>query len=269
MSSDPTEPSYFVRLDDDDYRPTPFTGGAWSTTEQHISPMIGLIVHEIERFLARRGPDGLAISRISVDILGVLKLEPFSVDVAVVRPGRTIELLEAVVTSAGRPAVRARIWRAAVTDTTGISGGQADPLPDPERLDPLELTGIWPGGYIDSLDIRLVGTAKPGRATAWAATRAALVAGEPVSDQARLIGLVDTANGLSVRESPDLWLFPNLDLTIHLIRRPEGTWLGLDTTVTFGPTGMGVTSTVLHDTRGHIGYAQQTLTIRPRPPASR
>lgn len=259
-----SEPSYFVRLDEHRYDPMPPTGGAWSTTEQHISPMIGLIVHAVERYLARRGPDELAISRISVDILGVLKLEPCDIDIAVLRPGRTIELLEATVTSAGRPAVRARIWRAVGHDTRAVAGGQADPLPDPERLDSLELTGIWPGGYIGSLDIRLVGAAKPGRATAWAAAKPTLVAGEPVTDFARLIGLVDTANGLSVRQSPDAWLFPNLDLTIHLTRRPEGGWLGLDTTVIFGPSGLGVTTSLLHDTSGHFGFAQQTLTIRPR-----
>lgn len=260
----PGPPSYFVRTDTHRFRPTEATGGAWTTDEQHISPMVGLVTHAVERFTAERGPDELAISRISVDILGVLKLTDFDVAVEVVRPGRTIELLEVTVTSLGRAAVRARVWRAVGGDTAAIAGGQADPLPDPEQLESLVLTGIWPGGYIDSLDVRLVGTAKPGRVTAWVAATPALVADEPVSKLARLIGLVDTANGLSVRESPDRWLFPNLDLTIHLLRRPVGGWLGLDTTVAFGPTGLGVTSSLLHDVAGQFGHAQQTLTIRPR-----
>jgi len=34
--------------------------------------------------------------------------------------------------------------------------------------------------------------------------------------------------------------------------------------VVFGPEGHGVTSSVLHDVAGHVGYAQQALTIRPR-----
>ncbi|EFF89683.1 conserved hypothetical protein [Streptomyces sp. e14] len=60
---------------------------------------------------------------------------------------------------------------------------------------------------------------------------------------------------------------PNVDLTVHLHRRPEGGWTGLDTTVVFGPSGQGLTSTVLHDVRGPVGRAEQILTVRPIPGA--
>ncbi|WP_030161120.1 thioesterase family protein [Glycomyces sp. NRRL B-16210] len=258
------EDAYFVRLDEHRYRPTPLTGGAWSVTEQHISPMNGLVVHAVERFAAARGGDGLAVSRISVDILGVLDLDPFDIAVEVVRPGRTIELLEAVVTSGGRPAVRARVWRTTAQDTAAVAGGQDEPLPGPDGLKPWSMTDTWPGAYVASLDVRRIGTPEPGRARAWGSTAAALVAGEPVSDLARLIGLVDTANGLAVRRPPEEWLFPNVDLTIHLFRTPSGPWLGLDTSVVFGPGGLGVTSSALHDADGHFGHAHQALTLRPR-----
>ncbi|THV27301.1 thioesterase family protein [Glycomyces paridis] len=258
------EGSYFVREDEHRFRPTPLTGGAWSTAEQHISPMNGLIVHAVERFVAERGGDALAIGRISVDILGVLDLEPFDLTVEVVRPGRTIELLEATVVSGGRPAVRARVWRTTVQDTAAVAGGAAEPLPGPEGLKVWPMTGVWPGAYVASLDVRQIGAAEPGRARAWGSTAATLVDGEHVSDLARLIGLVDTANGLAVRRPPEEWLFPNVDLTIHLFRTPSGPWLGLDTTVVFGPGGLGVTATALHDAEGHFGHAHQALTIRPR-----
>ena len=62
-------------------------------------------------------------------------------------------------------------------------------------------------------------------------------------------------------------MFPNVDLTIHLHRQPAGRWVGLDTTVVFGPTGQGITSTVLHDLAGPVGHAQQMLTVRPQPGA--
>lgn len=257
-------PAYFVRLDAGRFRPTEWTGGAWSPTEQHISPMNGLITHAVERFCAERGSDGMAVSRISVDILGVLGIEPFEVAVSVVRPGRTIELLEAVVTTAGRVAVIARVWRAASLNTAAVAGGEVEPLPGLAQAETLDLAEVWPGGYIGSVDLRSIGAVKPGRAAAWARSRVDLVEDEPASDLARWIGLVDTANGICVRQRIDEWLFPNLDLTIHLLRQPVGDWLGLDTTVVFGPAGHGVTSSVLHDETGHVGYANQTLTIRPR-----
>jgi hypothetical protein len=90
-----------------------------------------------------------------------------------------------------------------------------------------------------------------------------LVDAEPSSDLARFIALVDTANGIAVRHSPQDWMFPNVDLTVHLHRQPTGSWVGLDTTVIFGPAGHGMTSTVLHDILGPVGQAAQTLTLRP------
>lgn len=89
------------------------------------------------------------------------------------------------------------------------------------------------------------------------------MAAEPVGPLASYLALVDTANGIAARQPPGTWMFPNVDLTVHLHRRPEGRWTGLDTTVTFGPTGQGLTSTVLHDVHGPVGQAQQILTVRP------
>jgi hypothetical protein len=39
--------------------------------------------------------------------------------------------------------------------------------------------------------------------------------------------------------------------------------VGLDTTVVFGPDGVGLTSTVLHDAHGPVGRSEQMLTVRP------
>jgi hypothetical protein len=257
-------PAYFERLAPDRFRATEHTGGAWSVTEQHVSPLNGLLVHAIDRFVAERGTgDRLVTARIAFDILGVVPIGEVDVHVEVVRPGRTVELLEAVAVSGGRPVLRARAWRLARHDTGAVAGGQPDPLPPPDGLAPAELSGVWPGGYIASLDVRPLRTPEPGRATVWLATPVALVADEPGSELARFVGLVDTANGIAVRESPRAWMFPNVDLTVHLYRQPGGRWVGLDTTVVFGPDGSGLTTTVLHDGAGPVGRAEQLLTVRP------
>jgi hypothetical protein len=254
--------SYFVRVGDGRYRPTEHTGGAWSPTEPHVSPLTGLIVHELDRFVAARGPDDLVIARIAFEILGVAEMADFDVRVEVVRPGRTIELLEAVV-GADRPVIRARAWRLARIDTAAVAGGQPDPLPGPDGLASWPLTSVWPGGYIASVDMRPVSGPTPGRATAWLHTDVGLVAGEEAGTLARFVTLVDTANGIAVRQSPKTLMFPSIDLTIHLHRQPESDWVGLDTTVVFGPHGQGVTTTVLHDPAGPVGRAEQILTVRP------
>ncbi|MFE1300398.1 thioesterase family protein [Streptomyces sp. NPDC058733] len=258
-----TSASYYEPMDEHRYKPTTHAGGAWSTDEQHFSPLGGLVVHALDRHRAAAGDDGLVLSRISYDILGRLALDECEIEVETVRPGRTIELLEAVVRIAGRPVVRARAWFLARLDTSAVAGGPDDRLTPPEALAPWRMSGLWPGGYIASLDVRPVSPPRPGRTTAWVSTPLDLVAGTRVSPLASYLALVDTANGIAVRQPPTEWMFPNVDLTVHLHRPPRGDWTGLDTTVTFGPSGQGLTSTVLHDVDGPVGHAQQILTVRP------
>jgi hypothetical protein len=257
--------SYFVRIGANRFRPTSHTAGAWSATEQHFSPIGGLLTHAIERFVAARRGDPLVTATIAFDILGTVELEDFDVRVEVIRPGRTIELLEAVATAGGRPFVRARAWRLLLEDTAEVAGGQPDRLIPPENLEPWPLSSVWPGGYIASLEFRPVEGPAVGRTTAWIRTPIHLVAGEEVSALARFVGLIDTANGIAVRRPPETLFYPNVDLSISLYRQPLGAWVGLDTTVVFGETGQGVTSTTLHDVEGPVGVATQTLTIRRRP----
>ncbi len=263
----PVPGSYYERIDEHRYKPTVHAGGAWAPDEQHFSPLGGLVVHAIDRHLAARPDTGLVMARISYDILGRLALDECEIRVETVRPGRTIELIEAVVLIAGRPVVRARAWLLAVLDTSAVAGGPDDRLTPPEALTPWPMTELWPGGYIASLDFRTLAPPRPGRTAAWVSTRLALVDGEPSSPLASYVSLVDTANGIAVRQPPTAWMFPNVDLTIHLHRMPEGPWTGLDTTVTFGPTGQGLTSSVLHDIHGPVGQAEQILTVRPIPGA--
>ncbi|MER5881928.1 thioesterase family protein [Streptomyces sp. NPDC001910] len=257
--------SYFEAIDDHRYQPTPHAGGAWDPDEQHFSPLGGLVVHALDRHHAAGPNRGLALARVSYDILGRLALDECTIEVETIRPGRTIELLEAVVRIADRPVVRARAWFLATADTSAVAGGAGDPLPHPDALATWPMSEVWPGGYIASLDVRPLAPPRPGRTTAWVSTPLDLVADTPVSPLASYLALVDTANGIAVRQSPTEWMFPNVDLTVHLHRRPQGPWTGLDTTVAFGPMGQGLTSTVLHDVDGPVGRAEQILTVRPVP----
>ncbi|MDN5893016.1 MAG: thioesterase family protein [Nocardioides sp.] len=263
--------SYFVRVDDRTFRATELTAGAWSTTEQHISPMMGLVVHAIDEHVAERSRasgarDQMVLSRLSVDILGVVGIDEFDLHVETIRPGRTVELLEAVVTWRGRAVVRARAWRVLAFDTSQIAGGAPEPMPHPDSIsasdDPL-LNLTWPGEFIASVEARYVESPEPGRGRAWLRSDVRLVAEEEVGPVADFLKLVDVSNGIAVRASPKEWLFPNLDLTLHLHRQPAGEWLGFDTEVMFGSSGQGLTSSVLHDADGPVGRVEQSLTIRP------
>lgn len=227
-----------------------------------MAPVSGLLAHALETCSPRHD---LAVSRVVFDILGSIPDGEVEVDARVVRPGRTIELVEAEMTVNSRTVVRATAWRLAVSDTTSIAGTHLASIPGPDIATPFDITAIWPGGFIRSVETRVVGEPEPGRSTVWIRPLVDLVAGRPFSSLARTFGMIDTANGVAVRARPDEVLFPNTDLTVHLFRQPTGDWLGLDTDVSFGPDGIGLTASALHDERGPIGRAAQTLTLRRQP----
>lgn len=253
---------YFERVDATTFRATEHTGGAWNTAEQHIAPPMGLLAHVVERDRDSRGRDELVLGRLSYDILGTIPVGVVTADVRVVRPGRTIELVEATLSHDGRPGLVLRAWLMRPGATASVAGSALPLIPAPDAMAPWDPTSVWPGGFIASVDVRRT-QAEPGRAAYWVRPRVPLVVAEEVSATARFAGLLDIANGMTVREHPQEVAFPNLDLTAHLVAVPRGEWVGLDTTVTFGTTGVGLTSSVLHDESGPIGSVGQVLTVRP------
>lgn len=253
--------SYFERIDAHHFQPTAHAGGAWNETEIHFSPLGGLIVHAIDQHRAESGGGHKQLGRISFDILGFLAAEICEIEVTTLRAGRTIELIQATVTIQGRPAVIARAWFLSESDSAAVEGGATEALASPNGIEASPLSETWSGGYVASLQTRYLERA-PGRAKVWLSTPLDLVAGETPTAHASFTTLVDTANGIAVRQSPKEWMFPNVDLTIHFARRPVAPWVGFDTTVTFGATGLGITSTILHDIQGPVGHAEQILTVR-------
>ena len=142
----------------------------------------------------------------------------------------------------------------------------------PPRYSPDELAGVVPVDYRKPYDVReviarLVDDSdfldfKPLYGTHTVCGQA-LIEGEEVSSLAATVGLLDIANGMTVRAQPNEVLFPNIDLTAHFFRRPVGGWVGFDTRVSFGPAGVGLTSSVIHDVDGPVGTSNQILTVRP------
>lgn len=255
--------SYYVDLGDQRYRPTVHAQGAWRDTEQHMAPVAGLLAHAIETHDPR--PE-LQLCRLTYEILGVIRAEEFQVETRVIRPGRTIELVEATLSVGGRTAVRATGWRLAVTDTTEVAAGAPEPLPGPDALPRWDASGTWAGGYITGLEFRHTPDSEPGRVRAWLRTRTTLIDGIETSDLARFVGLLDTANGIAARLPPDRWTYPNTDLTIHLFRAPRlpesDAWVGFDARSVIGPNGIGLTSATVYDLDGPVGRTEQILTVR-------
>jgi Thioesterase-like superfamily len=254
--------AYFERIGDSVFRATSHVSGAWDISDQHIAPALGLLAHVVECDRDARRSDGLVIGRLSYDILGTMPVDVVDTAVRVLRPGRTIELVEATLTHEGRAAVLLRAWLMRPGDTASLRATALPRIAPPDAMAAWDPSTVWPGGFIASAEVRRAQT-EPGRASFWVRTPLRLLEGEQVSSLAGAAGLLDIANGMTVRVSPKRVAFPNIDLTAHFFAEPRGEWVGFDTTVSFGPTGLGLTSSVLHDITGPIGTMSQTLTVRP------
>jgi len=263
VRSEGAAPAYFERLGETTFCATQNVQGAWSADEQHVAPALGLMTHALERDHRSRSGVPLQLSRVAFDILGVMPVGVVELTTRVVRPGRTIELIEAVLSHDGRPAVVGRAWFLQTTDTTALAGSAFPSPPPRDDLAPWDNSAVWPGLFVTTVQTRRR-QLEPGGAWAWMRPTVAVLADEPVSPTARLLGMVDIFNGLTVRESPDQVHFPNVDLTAHLLREPAGDWFAADTTVSFGPGGLGLTHTIVHDEAGPVGTVSQSLTVRPR-----
>lgn len=256
--------SYFRRLSASVFEPTEHVGGAWNPDEQHVSPLFGLLAHLIETGHAERRPEApLVLARASYDILGVIPMDEFEVETRVVRPGRTIELVEATLSQRGRAALVLRAWLLQSGDTAALAGSPLVAMPGLDEVRGPGFDEVWPGGAVKSVDMRRQSLG-PGRAHCWLRPRVPLLEGERISARARLLGASDFANGIATRVAPERALYPNVDLTASLFREPVGEWFGLDTSVSFGADGIGLTESVLSDDHGPVGTSSQTLTIRPR-----
>jgi hypothetical protein len=254
--------AYFQRTGADTFLATDHVGGAWHEGTQHIAPALGLLVHAVLTDLHARRNDDLVVCRLSYDILGTVPVAEVQTRVELARAGRTIELVAADLLHGGRSVVRLRAWLLARHDTAALTGTGLEAIPPPDAMPPWDPTTVWRGGFIASAEVRRQ-EVEPGRAAYWVRTSVPLVEDEEVSRLATVAGLLDIANGMTVRLDPRHIAFPNVDLTAHLFSEPRGEWVGFDTAVSVGPTGLGLTSSVIHDVDGPVGTVAQMLTVRP------
>lgn len=198
-----------------------------------------------------------------------MPIAPLSVSAQVVRPGRSVELVEGALCCAQGEVLRARAWRLRTTEL------ELDrPVARPERLPgpaAAERRDFFPtgheAGYHSAMEVRFVSGAylEPGPARAWMRMRVPLVEGEEPTPLERALVAADSGNGVSAPLDYRRFVFINADLTVALRRLPEGEWVGLDAVSYAEPDGIGLSDTALHDKHGLIGRATQSLLVAERP----
>ena len=253
--------SFYRPLGDDRWTATVHTTGPWDARFQHGGPPSALLGRAIERTSPR---EDMLVGRVTVEILGPVPVGELTLRSRVARPGRSVELVEAVLSAQGRDVASAMAWR-----VTRTSAEAFRPVAPPAALPDTAadvVPGGWVDGYLSAVEWRFVRGfwSEPGPAAAWSRLRHPLVPDEEPSPLQRVLAVADSGNGLSTVMDPTRWLFINPELTVHLHREPLGEWVCVDATTTISTGGAGLATSVLSDRDGPVGVGAQALLIGPR-----
>ena len=256
--------AFYLPLDDDRFTSTEHTGGPWDPRLQHAGPPSALLTRAIERTDAA-WPS--VVSRVTVDILGPVPVAEVAVRSRVLRPGRSVELVEAELDAGGRVAARATAWRVRATDLD-LPALPDQPVPAvpplPDAATPLPPG--WTGGYLHAMEWRVAAGQwdQRGPAALWGRMRHPLVPDESPTGVQRVMAIADSGNGVSNVLPLDGWLFINPDLTVHFAAPPSGDWICLDALTTVDRRGFGLAASRLFDRDGLVARGAQSLYVAPR-----
>lgn len=254
--------SFFEPIDAGRWRATRHTIGPWDARFQHGGPPSALLGRAIERAEPR---EDMIVARLTVEILGPIPVGELAVEAHVVRPGRGVELVEAVLSAGGRDVARAQAWRVLRTTSAAIPPRCAPAPPLPAAAAHIG-TGGWVDGYLSAVEWRFARGhfTQPGPAAAWTRLLVSLVPDEEPTPLQRVLAVADSGNGISSELDLTKWHFINPELTVHVHREAVGTWICLDASTTISPGGAGLATSVLSDLDGPVGVSAQALLVAPR-----
>jgi hypothetical protein len=240
------------------FHPTPLVRGPWNPEHQGGMQLAGLLAHLIETAPA---PAPMLAARMTVDILRPTPVQPLEAHIRVVRDGRKVQMLEASLCADRIVTVRASALRSRTAESPETAG--MDSPDDPPEAPPFfsarsQLARI--------ADTRLVsgGLEHRGPGSMWCAFDGDIVRGVPITPFVQAMMVADMGSGLSSFVDWRAWSFANLDVTLYLLRMPEGAWLKLDAASLSAGNGVAVVSGQIADRRGTVGRTHQTLFLEPR-----
>jgi hypothetical protein len=262
MTAPSSSEAFYVPLGGNRFRATEHGEGPWQSGASHGGPPAGLIAGAFARF---ENPYGLNIGRVSLELLGPIPLGTITLHIERVRPGKRIELLEAIYCHDDQPVIRARCWRIRQEDGASPERGAFTPYPDPTSISPTVVTFGARGhaAYADAIEWRFIEGSfdRPGKGVVWARPRIPLIQGEEMLPIERSMLVLDSANGISSALPFDDWRFIPVDLTFATFRELEGEWVGLSAETEIGPSGVGLTQSVIFDHAHRCGRGLQTLFV--------
>jgi hypothetical protein len=251
--------------DGDRFQPSDLALGPWAPGALHGGAPAALLMHAFTEAVTGTS---LRPARVTYEFVRPVPMEPLAVDVALVRPGRRVTLLDAAL----RDAEDTEVTRARALCLAPSEFG--DPPAEPPLPFPGPTEGVlsdWSGETsrmfaTDGMEIRFVAGRfrELGSATAWFRLRFPVIAGRKTTGLELLAAAGDFGNGIASVLSWDKHVFINPDLTLYIEREPAGEWVALQSEMRVELGSIAVAESVLWDERGRIGRAVQSLVVGRR-----
>lgn len=257
--------------DGDRYVATELSRGPWDPGACHGGPVSALLARAVERVEPDEGT--WQLSRLTVELTRPVPVgRPLALAADVERPGRKVSLVAAVLRDGDTEVARVRALRIRTTllDLPDDSALALDtPLAPPDSVG--DVVPTWAttddiAFHSDANQHRFVDGAFdiPGPVGVWIRLKVPVIAGETPTGVQRVMAAADFGNGVSGSLAHEDWVYINPDLTAHLIRPPQGEWVGMRTASRYAPAGAGLAESELFDTAGRLGRSCQSLFVDRR-----
>lgn len=253
-------PAAYFHITDRGFSPTYAAASPWDLSNLSGVAIGGLLAQEI----ASKIPAGMNVARITVDILGASPRIDTIVTSKVARDGPRLKYLEAEIRSGKRVTARATAMLVRTTDTPKWEIELAHPLPH-------ELAPYAPSthpGLGDVLQRRMVfgDPREIGPGAMWFRVAIPIIAGENTSPLARAVMIGDQGSSIGSTIPVRQFTFANTDISLHLLRLPEGEWQLIEAVAASAGNGHAVTNASFADHKGIYAYGHQVLFVDPRLP---
>jgi acyl-CoA thioesterase len=251
----------FFVTDGKGYVPTRLARGPWgpSLSGNYIGGLLGRAVeHEVD-------DADLQPARLTVDLLRPVALHPVQVHSSVIRDGRRLRLVDAMMTQNDVLVARAsalflrRSEHTADTVWTSPVTMPAVPAESVVLADdvPMVFHSFGRDPVTGSPGVGIKEWQHHGQKFAWMRETKFLVDDEPLSPFTRAVMAGDVTSSLTHWGTEGLQ-FINADYTITLSRLPEGVYIGLASVTHYGHAGVATGVATLFDETGPIGSGMAT-----------
>ncbi len=251
--------------DGDALVPTGIARSMWSDNQMHGVAISGALSRAIEHCVDDAGRDDLRPARMTVDLFRPATMDPCLVTTEIVREGRRICLVDALLTQDGQRVARASaiFLKPSASAAGEVWAPSERPEPPPEDVAPVSSEPRVPFFHSDAGWTQKFGDHQDGSRKASWNTGLPVVSGEEVTPFQAVAAMADGASLVTNWGSEGVQ-YINTDITLTLARLPEGVEVGLAAVDRVEHDGIAVGTATVFDRSGALGTAVVTSLVNAR-----